>query len=320
MGAKVLRWTALTVATALAVGTVAACTHSSDSGNAASGGAAAGGGFAAESVRPDAAPPATGGAGKRQAAAGSVGGTAVLAGDPLLDSAKIRTAEIAVVVKRSGSVAAQANAAEAIALRAGGEVDADERVSGPDPVATVVLRVPPDQLAAVLNDLAALGKERSRHLSTEDVTSKVADVTSRVTSARQAIARLRALYQRAVKIADVIEIEDELSGRESDLESLEAQQRSLAAQTATAAVTLTLTRRAAPSVPPARHHHSRTGFIGGLANGWHAFAGAATAVLVAVGAALPFVALLLVLAFGLRALWPRLRPARRTVPAAPPAD
>ncbi len=51
-----------------------------------------------------------------------------------------------------------------------------------------------------------------------------------------AIVRLRTLYAGASKVADVITIESELATRESDLESLEAQQRALAAQTSMATV------------------------------------------------------------------------------------
>ena len=55
-------------------------------------------------------------------------------------------------------------------------------------------------------------------------------MTSRVASAQQAIVRLRTLYGKAAKVRDVIAIEGELNSREADLESLQAQQRALAAQ------------------------------------------------------------------------------------------
>jgi hypothetical protein len=243
-------------------------------------------------------------------------------GDLALSSAKIRNADLTVAVKRGQSVAATADSAEAITVRTGGEVDADERTSGPGAAATLVLLVPPDRLSAVLDELSRLGIEKSRHLSTEDVTSKVADVASRVSSARVSIARLRALFQHAVKISDVITIESELSGRESDLESLEAQQRALTAQTATATVTLSLITPAAALVQPAITHRHRHGFLGGLQNGWTAFSGGANWLVTAFGALLPFVLLLVVVGLAGRLLWPRIRPARRPAPApvGPPVE
>jgi chromosome segregation ATPase len=172
------------------------------------------------------------------------------------------------------------------------------------------MRVPPTRLSSVLAELSRLGTERSRHLTTQDVTSRVADVTSRVTSARTAIARLRSLYTRAKKVTDVIAIEEELSTREATLESLEAQQRALAQQTATASVTLYLLNRHA--APPPVHH--RSGFIGGLENGWDAFVRAASWVATAAGAVLPFALVVLLIAVAGRFAWIRLRGARPATP------
>jgi hypothetical protein len=61
--------------------------------------------------------------------------------------------------------------------------------------------------------------------------------------------------------------------------------------------------------PP--EHHARSGFLGGLENGWDAFAGAAAWVATAVGALLPFLVLFAVLAVAVRLLWPRVRPRLR---------
>ena len=222
---------------------------------------------------------------------------------PAIEAAKIRTAELTVVVTRGTTVAARAHLAARIATRAGGEVDADDRTAGDNASATQVFRVPPRQLSPVLDQLGRqLGKERSRHVSTQDVTAKVADVTSRVASAQQAIVRLRDLYAHAVKVSDVISIESELSARESDLESLQAQQGALAKETSTAVISLTL-RSAAP--PPSTTRH-RTGFLGGLANGWDAFTRALGAFATGLGAVLPFLVVVLVLGAAGRLLWVRI--------------
>ncbi|MGH8862426.1 MAG: DUF4349 domain-containing protein [Jatrophihabitantaceae bacterium] len=306
--------------TALALAGLAACTSHSGGASDSAAGATAGRASVAGSA------PQQGQA--QRAGSSAPGGQALAPGRAdaqltVLDigTAKIRTVDMSVQVRRGVSVADQANAAEAIALGAGGEVDADERSSGRYAEATIVLRVPPEQLTATLTQLGRLGIEQSRHLTTQDVTSKVADVNSRVISAREAIARLRVLYQRAVKIADVINIESELSQRESDLESLESQQRALTAETATATITLTLTSppRAVKHAVPPKKHHDRNGFLGGLQDGWHAFATGAGAVATAVGAILPFAVVLLIVGLAGRLLWPRLRPTRRPAPVpAPP--
>lgn len=291
---------------AVAVG-LAACTGTS--GGSGAGGSGAGGASERGAAHEAGAPVPSAAASGAVPAAGGGAGSPVTAAD-VHSTAKIRLAEMTVAVKRSGSVAAQADRAEQIALAAGGEVDADDRTSGRNANAVLVLRVPPVQLEPVLNRLGQLGVERSRHLTTQDVTAHVADVNSRAASAAAAIARLRVLYHQAAKVRDIIEIENELSVRESDLESLQAQQRALTAETATARVTLTLVRQAAVPPKPKPEHH-RTGFIGGLENGWDAFRTAVVGVATGIGAILPFLALFAVLAIVGRLAWVRLRPTRR---------
>jgi hypothetical protein len=308
-----VRSAALAIGAMVAVVGIGACTGSGGGGASSAMDAAGGAGGAGATAA--SAP----GAAARPGAATGKADSAQSVGDLDLGSAKIRIAEMHVAVKHGESIAAKANAAALIAAQTGGSVDADDRASGKYPSASLILRVPPEDLTAVLTRLSQLGTEKSRHLSTQDVTSKVADVNSRVNSARGAIVRLRDLYQHAVKVADVIEIESELSSRESDLESLQAQQRALTAQTSMATITLTLTTAAVVAKPPAKHHDDRSGFLGGLHNGWDAFSRGAAAVATAAGAVLPFAILLLALALIGRVLWPRLRPVRPSPPApAPP--
>ncbi|MDT4997821.1 MAG: hypothetical protein QOD45_1889 [Pseudonocardiales bacterium] len=215
---------------------------------------------------------------------------AVPAMPPLADpAAVIRTVDLAVRLAHRDDLGRQADRAGAIATTADGSVFADDRRAGSQPTARLVLKVPPTRLTAVLAQLAEMGVEQSRQLSTVDVTSKVADVNARVTSARASIARLQALYGQAVKVSDVIAIETELATRQADLESLEAQQRALTAETTYATITLTLTTPAQAGAQP------RRGFVGGLLAGWRHFLDGAQAVATAIGAAIPFAALLALL-------------------------
>ena len=295
---------------------LAACTSSSGgSSKDASGPRAAGGAVAGPARVPGGkplAPGVAGGTAKRGANGGggtSGGGsvhdtsTARLVGD---DSAKIQVAQMTVDIAR-GKVAAAADRAESIALGVGGDVDTDDRTSGRYATASLLLRVPPPSLTSVLGQLSRLGHERSRQLSTTDVTERVADVNSRVASAQEAIARLRGLYASASKVADVIAVEAELSQRESDLESLQAQQRALQRQTSLASITLTLQTATPPAKPAPKHHHhaTRSGFVGGLDRGWHGFVAAAKWVGTAVGTLLPFLALFALIGLAARFAWRR---------------
>lgn len=246
----------------------------------------------------------------------AAGGAAAAKANPLDltdPKALIRTAQLTVSVKDGAGVAAQADRAAQIARGAGGDVYADNRSGGDKPSASMTLKVPPETLNTVLAQLAALGKEESRQLSTRDVTTEVADIDARVTSARESIARLRLLFGKATRIGDIIAIESELAQRQANLESLEAQQRTLAAQTSMATVNLTLTAAA-----PVNHEsNDDRGFLGGLAAGWRHFADAAVWTATAVGAALPFLVFAALVAGAL--LWLRRRVHRVLPPPAAPA-
>jgi len=227
---------------------------------------------------------------------------------------KIRKADITVSIAHADEVSGKADQAAVIARRYGGDVDAEQRSSGPHASATITLRVRPGDLSAALADLSALGKELDRHQSTENVTQQVADIDSRVRSARLAIDRLDVLYAQASKISDMLVIDSQLADRQSDLEALLAQQRALAGQTAMATVDVTLTTATAP---PVAHHDKRTGFLGGLSRGWDAFTSAAGGIATGVGAALPFLVLFALLAAGAVYTYRR---SRRTVPPQPAAE
>jgi hypothetical protein len=236
---------------------------------------------------------------------------------PLLGSQSlIRTADLRVDVARKSDVPAKANRAEQIATAAGGVVFADERTAGDAPTANLTLKVPGSSLVSVLGQLSDLGTEKARQTRTQDVTGEVADVDSRVRSAQASIDRLRVLFSRAVRIGDVISLETELAQREADLESLQAQQRSLAAQTSMATITLTLTA-AETAAAPAKHH-SGSGFLGGLDRGWRAFLSGAGGLATGVGAAIPFLALALLVVGA--ALVVRRRTRHGVPPVGPPAE
>jgi hypothetical protein len=152
------------------------------------------------------------------------------------------------------------------------------------PQAVLVLRVPPGAVEPMLASLSGAGTVTYRNRASADVTGQVADVNSRVASAQAGIAELRTLISRASTVTDLVSLEDALSQRESDLESLEAQQRALADETQLATVSVEFFSQGAPVVAAAEH----TGFVKGLLVGWHGLVDVVRGVLIALGWLLPF--------------------------------
>ena len=172
---------------------------------------------------------------------------------------------------------------------------------------TTTLRVANSEVDALLADIAKLGTPVSATRTSEDVTADVADVDARVRNAQASLARVRALMAQATKIGDVVALEGELSRRQSDLEALEARQRTLADQTALATVTVRLLGSSAPAAVATTDD---TGFVAGLRAGWNSFTAFTAGALTVVGALVPW--LIVLVPVGLLA-WAVVR-RRRTSP------
>lgn len=320
------RWSLLP-AGALAVGlALAGCTSGGSSASGSSdsaAGASTTGSYAAPSAAAAAPSAAASAASGAQSLRGSsVGGAAKAVSLDVIRTAPdagqgrdiIRTAELTVRVK---DVAAATEQAQDLATGSGGLVFAEEASASPgrpqDARTTLTLKVPPAGYAGLLEALGGLGTRLRQTQHAEDVTGQVVDVASRVASQQRAVAQLRALLDRADTVGQVVQVEGQLARREADLESLQAQRKALAAQTALATVTATLvgTPRAAVA-PVAAPKDDRNAFVTGLTNGWDAFTATLAGVSTVLGALLPFLGLALVLGIPTWLVVRRLR--RRTAP------
>ncbi len=181
-----------------------------------------------------------------------------------------------------------AAAADGIATGTGGYVSGDNRqIDSAYSTATVTLRVPATAFDATVNALHGLGTEVSRQVSTQDVTSQVIDVQSRLKTQQASVDRIRALMANTTSIGQIVSLESELTTREADLESMEAQLHTLTDLTSLSTITVNLLGpEANVTVAPAPRKH---GFVAGLKAGWHGFVASLGVVLTVLGAILPFV-------------------------------
>ncbi len=228
---------------------------------------------------------------------------AALAGAPAADVAGAPAAE------RTGSSAADrsviitgamymtvedpiavADQAAGIVHNAGGRIDArsetapDERNGGS---ASLTMRIPSDDLDAVVDDLRALGTVDQFKTDSYDVTTEVTDLDAQISTLRASTARIEALLQDAKNIADIITLENELDGRQAQLVSLEAQQRGLDDQVSMSTIDLSLTTE-----PVVIVDDSPETFWDGLVSGWNALLVFISFALIVIGVLLPWVALM----------------------------
>jgi hypothetical protein len=219
------------------------------------------------------------------------------------DRSIVRTARLAVTVVDLPRVVAKVRAAVS---GVGGFVASEQ---SEDTLSTFTLKVPAPALEGLMGRLAATGQLTARSEQADDVTDQVADLQGRLETEQASVNRVRALMAQATSVGDVVTIEDELTQREANLDSLRKRLAAVSAQVAMSTLTVELTP--VPGARPAGHG----GFLGGLAAGWHALGVAGGALLAALGMALPFLVLIAALG-GLALLGRRILRQRRSAPPA----
>ena len=248
-------------------------------------------------------------------ASGSAHGTAsspadIIAGDKLVrtasmqlqvDEVEVKAAEVRRIAVAAGGLVTSENST-AVPLGAGGST-VDKSASK----SVIALTVPSDSLDQVLDDLGKLGTTVQRTSSSRDVTATYVDTQSRVATMKAALDQLRALLTKTTDLGQVVSLETEISRRQADLDSLEAQLKALDQKVAQSTVTVALSTAAQPVEPV----DDGSGFLGGLRQGWQAFVGASGALLTAVGLVLPFVLLVAVLGLPVLLWWRRRRAEER---------
>lgn len=171
----------------------------------------------------------------------------------------------------------------------GGSIDNEQTTHDDDggiERSTLVLRVPVATFEATMKALEKLGKVKTSDSTSKDVTTEVIDVNERVETLQTSLDRLQRFQSQSENIDDLIRFEDQITTRESELRSLEAQQAHLLDQTAMSTITLYLSVPDKYVAPPGALDDA--GFLAGLKGGWNALLDFVVVGLTVAGAALPF--------------------------------
>jgi hypothetical protein len=203
-----------------------------------------------------------------------------------LDQRVVTTAQLSLSVSESADVTAALADASAAAAASGGYVE-ERQLSGSDhPVGLVVLRVPPDRLDPVLEELSALGTVESGSHDTDDVTDEYTDVSGRIAALERSTARLRELISEAGDVTQIATVEAELTRREQELESMLGRRRVLDDQTLMSALTVDI--RVAEAIITEAETTAPSA-ASSLEAGWAAFRIAIGWVVAVLAALLPFI-------------------------------
>lgn len=146
-------------------------------------------------------------------------------------------AKLLKVVEQAGGYVAQANAAE---------------TPNQPRRADLVVRVPVENLSAVLEQIRALGRVTQEQLSTQEVTEQVVDLEVRLRNARATEQRLIAvLNERTGKVRDILDVEREIALKRQEIERMEAQRQMLLHRVELATVEVTLQEEFQAQLQPA---------------------------------------------------------------------
>jgi len=122
----------------------------------------------------------------------------------------------------------------------GGFVFGQNTQGGAEPRSTIVFKVRPEDFSEALSRLGGIGELRNQTVTTDDVTERVVDLESRIEVADLGVQRLREAMENTTTLTDFAELEQLLLNRESDLEVMRGQLRTLRDRIDLATITLTL--------------------------------------------------------------------------------
>jgi hypothetical protein len=150
-------------------------------------------------------------------------------------------------------VAATVSRAAGVVTSSGGFVaGSTETGTAGDARAGVDYRIPAAAWESTLAELRDLATVREQSVSTEEVTGQVLDLGARIANLRATESALQAIMAKAAKIADVLEVQKQLTETRGQIEELTAQQAGLQDRAAfgSLAVTFQLPPKAAPAATP----------------------------------------------------------------------
>lgn len=170
------------------------------------------------------------------------------------------------------------------------DITEQPRTDDQEPSSSLTVRVPATELTRILDELHEFGVVTSVSVTKNDVTMQAQDLDARIRALRTTVDRLRTLIAGASSTSDLIEAETALSERQGELDSLTAQKRSLSDQVDLATIDIRITTDEDGG-------SGSKSFWDGIVSGWNALLAVLAGIVVAIGAILPWLLFVAVVAF-----------------------
>jgi hypothetical protein len=156
----------------------------------------------------------------------------------------IKTASVALRVKNVDAAFARAIQ---LTEESGGYVQSStQSVEGGDR-ADLTLRVPPARFLPLIATLESLGAEESKSIGGEDVTQEFYDLDAELSNKTEVRARLFQLLDRAAKVSDAIQVEEQLERVGADVNRIKGRMKYLQTMVGLSTVNLSISSEARAS-------------------------------------------------------------------------
>lgn len=158
---------------------------------------------------------------------------------PGIDTKIIKTAYITLEVK---DVPGSVDTLKALVASKGGYLSSSSisEGSGNRLAGTVVLRVPQAEFDATLASVKGIGMVKSVSTQGEDVTEEYVDVQAQITSYRNQLVQYNEIMKKAIKVSDVLEIQQQIDSVQTNLDRLEGRLKYLDSRIDMSTITVNL--------------------------------------------------------------------------------
>lgn len=237
------------------------------------------------------APASTGAAAGAAEPAGAAASSSALLSDLAASEHRflVRTGSMSLLVAR-GDVPQAAARVVAFTTGYGGYV-LDSQVSAAsgrsNAYATVTVRVPANAYDAAIARFGTLGYVQDVQTSATDVTQQSVDLSARLAQARSVDRRLLGFLARATDVTQALAVQTRIEATQVKVEELSGELKALREQVTYGTLAVSIGERSRPG-----GHAHRHGFPAALSTSWHDLVGGFEAIVIGLGAVIPYAVLL----------------------------
>jgi len=122
----------------------------------------------------------------------------------------------------------------------------NDSTTGTSQFIQMTVRLPSENLEKFVNEVKAFGEVLAYNLGSQEVTEEFMDLEARLKQLRLSEERLLEMMRRSGKLSELLEVERELTNKQSEIERIQGRLRYLEDRVAYSTLTVTLTTEAPP--------------------------------------------------------------------------